>query len=178
MQKELVGKNIILTPSCGKYNAIVIFSHGLGDSASGICPIVESIALSIPYAKFYLPSASDRSVTLNNGVRMPAWYDIKSIGDPSCDGIESSVPVIENILREEHVLGLPYSRMVLAGFSQGGALSLYIGLQLASIHLAGILVFSGYLPGYDKFKITPGLEDVRILHCHGLSDPLVIFIFV
>jgi lysophospholipase II len=117
---------------------------------------------------------------MNMGMAMPSWYDIKGLDMKSserCDGIEASQARLAQILQTEHeTTGLPYSRMMLAGFSQGGALSLYTGMQLASHQkLAGIVVLSGYLPQQSKFQITSGLEDTPILHCHGSQDPIVIF---
>ena len=92
-----------------------------------------------------------------------------------CTGIEDSRSRMETILQTEHDnTGLPYSRMVLAGFSQGGALSLYTGLQFKE-KLAGIVVLSGYLPQQGKFQITPGLEDTPVLHLHGSQDPVVVY---
>ena len=116
---------------------------------------------------------------MNMGMRMPSWYDIVGLDERSnenCKGIEESRATLESILAKEHEdTGLPYSRMVLAGFSQGGALSLYTGLQLpkAEQKLAGIVVLSGYLPAASKFTITPGLEDVPLWHGHGDQDMLV-----
>lgn len=117
---------------------------------------------------------------MNMGMAMPSWYDIKGLdmkSNEKCDGIEDSRSRLEKILQTEHEnTGLPYSRMVLGGFSQGGALSLYTGMQLGSgKKLAGIIVLSGYLPQQSKFTITPGLEDTKILHCHGTQDPVVQF---
>ena len=118
---------------------------------------------------------------MNMGMSMPSWYDIKGLdvkSNEQCDGIEISQSRLAGILQTEHeTTGLPYSRMVLAGFSQGGALSLYTGMQLpsSSQKLAGIVVLSGYLPQQSKFQITPGLEDTPILHCHGTQDPVVMY---
>eukprot|EP01034_Spumella_vulgaris_P038278 gene38278-47262_t len=93
----------------------------------------------------------------------------------SCDGIQNSVKIVRDILASENALGLPYSRIALAGFSQGGAMSLYTGLQLpeADQKLAGILVMSGYLPGASSFTLTPGLENTPVFHAHGSVDPVV-----
>jgi len=134
----------------------------------------------MPYAKFILPTAPTQPVTLNMGMSMPSWYDIVGLDERSneeCNGILQSRDRIRSILKKEHDRGLPYSRMALAGFSQGGALSLFTGLQMedASQKLAGILVLSGYLAGEPQFKLTRGLEDTPILHCHGTKDPLVLF---
>jgi predicted esterase len=77
-------------------------------------------------------------------------------------------------MEAEAALGIPYNRMALAGFSQGGAMSIYCGLQLPPEQKpAGLLVMSGYLVGGSSFNLTPGFEDVPVLHCHGSADPVV-----
>jgi lysophospholipase-2 len=111
---------------------------------------------------------------------MPSWYDITGLDERSnenCKGIDVSRSRLAGILESEHVsTGLPYSRMMLAGFSQGGALALFTGMQLPLPQsLAGIVVMSGYMPAASKFQLTPGLQDVPILHCHGTMDPMVKF---
>lgn len=115
---------------------------------------------------------------MNMGMRMPSWYDIEGLDErasENCKGIEDSRAKLEGILAKEHQdTGLPYARMVLAGFSQGGALSLYTGLQLQEEQkLAGIVVLSGYLPAASKVTITPSLQDVPVWHGHGDQDVLV-----
>jgi lysophospholipase II len=113
---------------------------------------------------------------MNMGMAMPSWYDITGLDERSnenCAGIDVSVERISNILKTEHeTTGLPYHRMVLAGFSQGGALSLFTGFQLPE-KIAGIVCLSGYLPAAKRFKVTPGLDEVPVLHCHGTQDMLV-----
>ena len=137
------------------------------------------MAKAMPYAKFVLPTAPTNPVTMNMGMRMPSWYDIVGLDERSnekCDGIEDSREKLVQIMENEHeTTGLAYNRMVLAGFSQGGALSLYTGMQLqrSEQKLAGIVVMSGYLPAASKFTITAGLETTPILHCHGSQDMLV-----
>jgi lysophospholipase II len=105
-------------------------------------------------------------------------YDITGLTDRSsedCDGIEDSVAVIKNLMQKEISSGILSSRIALAGFSQGGAMSLFTGLQLPEdMKPAGILVMSGYLPGASKFKLTPGFEDVLVRHLHGTADAVVI----
>ena len=115
---------------------------------------------------------------MNMGMAMPAWYDIVGLDKRSneiCPGIEESQQRILDILKAENDLGIPYNRMALAGFSQGGALSLYTGMQLPpeSGPLAGIVLMSGYLPHASGFNITPGAENTPIFHGHGAVDPLV-----
>jgi lysophospholipase-2 len=110
------------------------------------------------------------------GMPMPSWYDITGLDEranENCKGLEESVQTIQEILEREHTFtSLPYNRMVLAGFSQGGALSVFTGMQLPN-KLAGIVMLSGYLPAAKKFQIQEGLEDTPILHLHGTADPLV-----
>ena len=102
-------------------------------------------------------------------MRMNSWYDIVGLDERSneaCQGIDDSRDKLVSILKHEHETNqLPYHRMVLAGFSQGGALSLYTGLQLPrELKPAGICVLSGYLPHASQCQITKGLERVPIFH--------------
>jgi len=159
-------------------SALVVISHGLGDTAEGFADVAEMLSKEMPYAKFILPTAPTQPVTMNMGMAMPSWYDIVGLDERSnenCKGIDESRQKLVNILEKEHeATGLPFNRMVLAGFSQGGALSLYTGLQLKQDQaLAGVVIMSGYLPKASAFAITPGLETVPILHCHGTQDNLV-----
>jgi predicted esterase len=128
----------------------------------------------MPYLKFILPTAPTQPVTMNMGMPMASWYDIVGLDEranENCKGIEESRARIEKILQTEHsTTGLPYSRMVLAGFSQGGALSLYTGLQLES-SLAGIVVMSGYLAAAKTCQ--PKQLKTPIWHGHGTLDPMV-----
>jgi lysophospholipase II len=122
---------------------------------------------------------------MSMGMEMNSWYDIVGLDERSnenCRGIEDSRARIAGILENEHKqLGIPYNRMVLLGFSQGGALSLYTGLQLPaagpgsdeSRNLAGVVCLSGYLPHAKQFKLTPGMETVPVFHGHGLQDGVV-----
>ena len=112
------------------------------------------------------------------GEPMPSWYDIAGIdlrSNEKCKGIDESQARLAKILSREHkTTQLPYSRMMLVGFSQGGALSLFTGMQLPE-KLAGIVMMSSYLPAASQFTITDGLHDTPILHCHGMGDPIVLY---
>lgn len=157
-----------------KQSGLVIISHGLGDTAEGFADVAEQFVSQMPWLKIILPTAPTQPVTMNMGMAMPSWYDITGLDERSnenCAGIEKSQERIKLILGKEHEeTGLPYSRMLLAGFSQGGALSLFTGLQLSQ-SLAGIVVMSGYLPAASKLK----LEQINtpVFHGHGSMDPLV-----
>ena len=115
---------------------------------------------------------------MNMGMSMPSWYDIVGLDKRSnefCKGIDESQARLAGLVKAELDAGIRRDRIVLAGFSQGGALSLYTGMQLDGDGppLAGIVIMSGYLPHESGFKITPGLENTPIWHGHGAADPLV-----
>ena len=140
--------------------------------------MAQMIAKQMPHLKIILPTAPTQPVSMNMGMPMPSWYDITGLDERSnenCKGIHDSQKTLMDILKEEHSnTNLSYERMVLMGFSQGGALSLFTGMQLEKEQkLAGIVVMSGYLPAKSQFKITGGLEGVPIMHFHGQSDPMV-----
>lgn len=163
-------------------SALVIICHGLGDSAEGFVDVAEQLATVMPYCKFVLPTAASRPVTMNMGMAMPAWYDIVGFDERSneeCAGLLESRDTVRALLAQAHDdgNGLPYARMVLMGFSQGGALSLFTGLSLASSEskLAGVVCLSGYLPGSKQFALTPGLASTPVFHGHGLADPMVAY---
>jgi predicted esterase len=111
---------------------------------------------------------------MNMGMAMPSWYDIVGLDERSnenCAGIAESQARIAGILDQEHAdTGLPYDRMVLAGFSQGGALSLYTGMQLPE-KLAAVVVMSGYLPHASAFQVQQ--PSVPVWHGHGTQDMVV-----
>ncbi|CAK9027616.1 Acyl-protein thioesterase 1 [Durusdinium trenchii] len=153
--------------------------HGLGDSAEGFADVAQMFAQRMTSTLFVLPTAPNSPVSINMGMRMPSWYDITGLSDranENCEGIAESRARISKILDDEHAKGVPFSRMVLSGFSQGGAMSLFTGLQMpAEKKLAAILVMSGYLPAKDKFALSDGAKDTPVLHCHGTADPMVAF---
>lgn len=134
------------------------------------------LAAQMPHVKFILPTAPTQPVTMNMGMPMPSWYDIVGLDERSnenCKGLPEARARIEGILKTEHDnTGLPYSRMLLAGFSQGGALALFTGLQLEE-SLAGVVVLSGYLPAAKQFK--PKQLKTPVWHGHGTMDPMVQF---
>jgi len=168
-----------ITPAT-PHSALVVIMHGLGDTAAGFEDVAMLWARQMPHVKFVLPTAPTQPVTMNMGMPMPSWYDIVGLDERSnenCDGIDASAARITGILAEEHQsTQLPYSRMVLSGFSQGGALSLFAGLQRQDDEqLAGVLCMSGYLAGAKKFALSNSGKATPVLHCHGTVDPMVKF---
>lgn len=175
---------IIVTPTPeSSQSGTIIICHGLGDTSEGFLDVAQHLSKHVPHVKFILPTAPTQRVTMNMGMSMPSWYDIKGLDKRSneyCDGIDASRQRIMDIIDGEMSMGIKRNRIVLAGFSQGGALSLYTGMQLPEGDggsepppLAGIIIMSGYLPHASAFNITRGLETTPIFHGHGTSDPLV-----
>jgi len=159
-------------------SATVVICHGVGDTSKGLAFLASHLSASFPYVKFILPTAPTRKVTMNKNIPMPSWFDIvgqDKLSNEVCNGLAGSRRIITSIVKSEIDMGIRSNRIVLAGFSQGGALSLHTGMQLDGAHrpLAGIVVMSGYLPHASSFKITPGFENTPIFHGHGEKDPTV-----
>lgn len=158
--------------------ASVIWLHGLGADGHDFEPIVPELRLppELPL-RFVFPHAPVRPVTLNGGYPMRAWFDIVKIGlhqPRDLKGMEASRQAVEALVARERQRGVPASRTVLAGFSQGGAVALYAGLQHAE-RLAGLMALSTYLPvgeGFDV-SINPANAHLPVFYGHGTQDPVV-----
>jgi phospholipase/carboxylesterase len=161
-------------------SASVIWLHGLGADGNDFVPIVPELALpTTPAVRFVFPHAPVRAVTINNGMRMRAWYDIAAAdlnNRADIAGVRQSREQIEALIAREKARGVPAARIVLAGFSQGGAIALYAGLRHTA-RLAGILALSTYLVQADKLPIEAAAanRDVPIFMAHGTADPIVRF---
>ncbi len=158
--------------------ASVILLHGLGADGHDFVPVVQELGLpdTLP-VRFVFPHAALRPVTVNNGYVMRAWYDIKEFtpaGRADTAGLAESAHRVAAYIDQEQQRGIEASRVVLAGFSQGGAVALYAGLRYPQ-RLAGILAMSCYLPFPEKLATEKSTAnaDVPILLCHGRSDPVV-----
>jgi len=172
------GTTILLEPTAGDAASTVFFMHGLGDSARGwIDTVEEALAPGLPSTRFVLLTAPTRPVTVNGGMPMPAWYDISSLGKDrihdAADGLSESVARVEALIEKEGRRGIPASRVVLAGFSQGGAMSLYTGANHGAT-LAGVLAMSGYLVSPATVAPTEAARATPVLLLHGEDDPLVL----
>ena len=169
--------DITLTPEVPAV-ASVILLHGLGADGHDFVPIVGELGLpaSRP-VRFVFPHAPMRPVTVNDGFVMRAWYDITSFtpaGRADLAGTVESSRRVAGYIDREVQRGVPASRIVLAGFSQGGAVALYAGLRFPE-RLAGLLALSCYLPFPEALAAEKSAAnaDVPILLCHGRSDPVV-----
>ena len=156
--------------------AAVIWLHGLGADGNDFVPIVPEIDLSDMAIRFVFPHAPRQAVTINNGMVMRAWYDITdaAIRREDESGVRASQQRIDDLIAREQKRGIPASKVVLAGFSQGGAIALHTGLRCAS-KLAGVMALSCYLPLADKLgaEASEANRHVSIFMGHGLSDPIV-----
>ncbi|KAJ2896501.1 hypothetical protein GGI21_005041, partial [Coemansia aciculifera] len=164
----------------GTHTASVIFIHGLGDSGHGWAPVAQQLARTQPHVKFILPHAPEQPVTLNGGFRMPSWYDIKSLDRIASNedeaGMNTSMMKINELIKAEIDAGIPANRIVLGGFSQGGAMTLYVGLQ-SEYRFAGLAVLSGYLPVRDRImkRATDASKSVPVFEAHGTADEVVLY---
>jgi phospholipase/carboxylesterase len=163
----------------GPHPAIsIIWLHGLGADGFDFAPIVpELVRSSWPAIRFVFPHAPVRAVTINNGARMRAWYDIKSFDfNQRADeaGVRESMMQIEALIARELERGIPASRIFLVGFSQGGAIALATGLRRES-GLAGIIALSTYLPMPDVTanEMTSAGKNTPIFFAHGSGDPVI-----
>jgi phospholipase/carboxylesterase len=156
----------------------VLWLHGLGADGHDFAPIVpELVRKGWPALRFVFPHAPVRAVTINNGVRMRAWYDIRdrnlaNRADES--GLEESVAQTEALIAREAARGIPASRLLLAGFSQGGAITLATALRRTQ-PLAGIIGLSTYLPMAERLvrDVTTAAPSQPLFMAHGQFDPVV-----
>jgi len=158
-------------------SAAVIWLHGLGADGHDFEPVVPELRL--PASKpvrFIFPNAPQRPVTINMGMRMPAWYDILQMGGGAEDeaGIRESQGAIEKLIAQQRQSGIPARKIVLAGFSQGGAIVLQTALRHAE-RLAGVMALSTYLPLQSKLgpERNPINNDLPVFMAHGAFDPMI-----
>jgi len=173
-------KNSVIQKELGKHTATVIFQHGLGDTGDGWADVMEMIQeRGNEHIKFILPNAPIQAVTINGGASMNSWYDIKSLtdrGDENKEEVDDSKAIIEAIIKNEIDNGIPSERIMIGGFSQGCALSLYTFYQ-TPYKLAGCMGLSGYLPLLPKFSQLMGPnsvnKDTPLIMFHGEDDQVV-----
>ena len=159
-------------------DAAVVWMHGLGADGHDFEPIVPELRLpAATRIRFVFPHAPLRPVTVNQGHVMRAWYDIRALAGVRREdeaGVRQSARQIEALLGRERQRGIAPSRIVIAGFSQGGAMALHVGLRHLD-RLAGILALSCYLPLASALdsELSPANRDVPIFWAHGLHDPMI-----
>jgi phospholipase/carboxylesterase len=154
--------------------AAVIWLHGLGADGHDFEPIVPELRLS-KAVRFVFPHAPVRPVTINNGMRMRAWYDIFQFGGGPEDekGVRESEGLLGKLIEAEKAKGIQVGKIVLAGFSQGGAIVLQTGLRYPE-RLAGIMALSTYLPLHEKIsEASQANRAVPIFMAHGAYDDII-----
>ncbi|HRF73895.1 MAG TPA: alpha/beta hydrolase-fold protein [Accumulibacter sp.] len=161
----------------------VIWLHGLGADGHDFEPIVDEFDFDqLPALRFVFPHAPMRAVTINGGMVMRAWYDIVSPdfspGREEAEGVRESARQVEALIARENERGIPDTRIVLAGFSQGGVIALHTGLRHPQ-RLAGILALSCYLPMADTLaaEASAGNRNVPIFMAHGQHDAVIPYDF-
>jgi phospholipase/carboxylesterase len=165
--------------SASNPTAAVIWLHGLGADGNDFAGLVPELNLEgCAPIRFVFPHAPKIPVTINGGYVMPAWYDIlgSNLVDRQDDkGIQKSEWAITALIKREVERGIPFERIVLAGFSQGCAMALHTGLRLPQ-KLAGIMALSGYLPLADRFPSERHAANAHtpVFMAHGLQDPVVV----
>ncbi len=156
----------------------VIWLHGLGADGHDFEPVVPELRLpeNIP-VRFVFPHAPERRVTVNGGMVMRAWYDIVETNlsrNPDIEGIRESAKLLENLVQREIDSGMASDKILLAGFSQGGAVVLHMALRYAK-PLAGALALSTYSPTIDSLKDerAEANKSIPIMMAHGKFDPVI-----
>jgi len=157
-------------------SASIIWLHGLGADGNDFAPIVPALKLPKAAIRFVFPHAPVQPVTINGGMRMRAWYDISdgAIRREDEGGVRASQKLIEALIARERARGTAANRLVLAGFSQGGAIALQTGLR-HSERIAGIMALSTYLPIAEKFpaEASSANREAPIFMAHGSYDPVI-----
>lgn len=171
-------REYFVTEPEGVADASVIWLHGLGADGKDFVGIVNELGLPINHAvRFIFPSAPFLNISVNHGMLMRGWYDIYDLSMVQREdvaGMQRSREFIDEIIQHELDRGIASQRIMLAGFSQGGAMSLYAGLRYQSA-LAGIICLSAYLPVMNEFVIEASHinKNTPIFMAHGIFDPVV-----
>ena len=156
--------------------ASIIWLHGLGADGNDFAPVVPELELPETAIRFVFPHAPVQPVTINGGMRMRAWYDITdgAIRREDERGVRASQVLIETLIGREKERGTEPERLVLAGFSQGGAIALQTGLRHPE-RIAGIMALSTYVPVGEKLSVEASAanRDVPIFMAHGSYDPII-----
>ena len=165
----------VLINSSNDCTASVIWLHGLGADGDDFVPVINMLKLD--NVRFILPHAPIRKVTRNNGIEIRAWYDIYGLTVDSREdalGIKQSQLYIESLINDEISRGIPANKIVIAGFSQGGAMALHTALRFKQ-SLAGVIALSAYLPLQAKLATekTPENQAIKLFMAHGSHDEVI-----
>lgn len=170
-------KPIILDPKQSADSA-VIWLHGLGATKEDFLPVAQILQRdALPHTRFILPQAPVRPVTLNNGFPMPSWYDIIALTSPreiKLSELDESSQSIIALIEAEIEKGIPLERIILAGFSQGGAVVLHTAFIAYPKNVGGVMALSTYSATFDEaITLDEKKKQIPTLHLHGSLDPVV-----
>lgn len=179
MHVETIARDdaVVLEPG-GPVDATVIWLHGLGADGFDFVPVAEALHLPRGHGvRFIFPHAPQRPVTINGGLPMRAWYDIYGLAEGSGEdtaGIRASAQLVGRYIEAQAAEGVARERIVVAGFSQGGAITLHAGLRYP-YRLAGLIALSTYLPMHATLadEACEANADLPLLIAHGRLDPIV-----
>ncbi len=167
--------NPVMINDSDNCTASVVWLHGLGADGNDFVPVIKQLKLN--NVRFILPHAQMQKITRNNGFEMPAWYDIYGLTKDSREdalGIRQSQLYIESLIKAEISRGIPASKIVIAGFSQGGAMALYTALRF-KYALAGVIALSAYLPLQATLAAEKTIENqsIKLFMAHGTFDEVI-----
>ncbi|AQW67449.1 MULTISPECIES: alpha/beta hydrolase [Pseudomonas] len=159
-------------------DACVIWLHGLGADRYDFLPVAEFMQQHLLTTRFVMPQAPTRSVTINGGYAMPSWYDIKAMTPARAIDeaeLDASAEQVIALIKAEQAKGISLSRIILAGFSQGGAVVLHTAYIKWQEALGGVLALSTYAPTFaDEHTLSACQQRTPALCLHGVHDPVVI----
>jgi len=161
-------------------DAAIIWLHGLGADGNDFVPIIDQLQLPSDYAiRFIFPNAPLRPITINQGYQMPGWYDISSLSIVDQEdetGIKESSETLKQLCESQEAEGIEPGRIIVAGFSQGGAIALHCGCRYPR-QLAGIMALSTYMPLPDQLtdEISDVASETTIFMAHGRQDDVVAY---
>ena len=170
-------KPLILEPQ-KTADACVIWLHGLGADRYDFMPVAEALQEQLLTTRFVMPQAPHRPVTVNGGYEMPSWYDIKAMTPARAIDeaqLEESAAHVIDLIEEQRATGIDPTRIVLAGFSQGGAVVLHTAYIKWQGALGGVLALSTYAPTFTgDTQLTASQQRIPTLCLHGVHDPVVL----
>ena len=159
-------------------DACVIWLHGLGADRYDFLPVAEALQESLLSTRFVLPQAPTRPVTINGGYAMPSWYDIKAMSPARAidrGQLDESAASVLSLVDAQNAEGIADSRIILAGFSQGGAVVLHAAFVETSRPLGGVMALSTYAPSFaEVLPLTTVQQAVPVLNAHGSRDGVVL----
>jgi phospholipase/carboxylesterase len=172
--------NAVIVEPPEQANAAVIWLHGLGANGHDFKPILPALPKKLTaHTRFVFPNAPHRAITINSGMMMPGWYDILAMdltAQQDAEGIHQSEKILCDYIANELEQGILAQNIVLAGFSQGGAIALHTGLRYP-VPLAGIMALSTYLPLAEtlEHEMHTANRQTSIFMAHGQWDPVILF---